>query len=272
MSIVKLAASSLMQMAPIQGGAHSNKKNAWKHSKALSGRSDLPLAIGINKFAKLALKGATKSELNAINNEYRQTTLPTYLGAAAGGGIGGALGYNIFKGKVTRPIAVVAGSLGGGLAGLAATTAMQIKRGKLNKTINAVNRVKRERRKSMSIVKHAASNYMGSVYERAADQLAIDNATERELGNVKGPYATSGITLGALGALAGGYASARPGVGAAIGGSLGLLSGLALAYGIKRGRAQELALSKNKELAKKHALLQKLQQIEMASNPHYYYY
>lgn len=265
MSIVKLAAT-------IQGGAYSNKKSAWKHSKMLSGRSDLPLAVGINKFAKIGLNGATKSELDAINNEYKQMTLPIYLGTIAGSGIGGAIGYNIFKGRITRPVAVVAGGLSGGLAGLAATTAMQIKRGKLDKTINAVNRVKRKQRESMSIVKHAASNYMGSVYERAADQLAIDNATERELGNVKGPYATSGITLGALGALAGGYTSARPGVGAAIGGSLGLLSGLALAYGIKRGRAQELALLKNKELAKKHALLQKLQQIEMASSPHYYYY
>lgn len=178
MSIVKLAAL-------IQGGAHSNKKSAWKHSKMLSGRSDLPLAVGINKFAEIKMK---------------------------------------------------------------------------------------HRRKSMSIVKCAASNYMGSVYERAADQLAIDKATDREMDNVKGPYVTGGITLGALGALAGGYAHTKPGVGAAIGGSLGLLSGLGLAYGVKRGRAQESALSKNKQLAKKHELLQKLQQIEMASNPHYYYY
>lgn len=46
MSLIKLAQ---MQIATIQGGQRTDLLNAWKNSKKLGQRSDIPLATGLPK-------------------------------------------------------------------------------------------------------------------------------------------------------------------------------------------------------------------------------
>lgn len=108
---------------------------------------------------------------------------------------------------------------------------------------------------SVSIVKCAAD------YQQVKDSLMIDKARDKEMPYVKGPYISSALIGGGIGAGLGAL-SRSSGAGALIGGSLGLLTGLGIAQNIKNQRALVRAMSKNPELVKRYELVQKAEEID----------
>ena len=118
----------------------------------------------------------------------------------------------------------------------------------------------------MSLVKLAVSkNYHGSLYERAADELAIERAKDNEYANTKGPYLSSTLIGTGLGAATFGLGT-KSGIGTLVGAGLGAFTGLGIASTIHSTRAQNMALAKNKKLAEKYELIQKLRENEYALN------